>query len=218
MKKMNNQRGILAVISGFSGAGKGTVVGELLKTYKDDYCLSVSATTRAPRKDEIHGQHYFFLEREVFEQRIRQDMFLEYARYVDNYYGTPADFVFEKLDKGISVILEIEMQGALKVKERYPETLLLFVTPPTAAELEERLRGRGTEDEATIASRLSRASEEAGYMDKYDYIVCNETGKVKECASKIHHMIESEKKRPDYNQSFIAEMKAGLSRYHKGGE
>lgn len=215
---MNNERGILAVISGFSGAGKGTVVGEILRDYKESYCLSVSATTRKARKDEIDGQHYFFLEKEDFEQKIKEDRFLEYACYVDNYYGTPKDFVNDKLEQGISVILEIEMQGALKVKASHPETVLIFITPPTAEALEERLRGRGTEDDETIALRLSRAAEEACYMEKYDYIVCNETGKVEECAAKIHHIIESEKKRPVYNQQFIADMNSGLTRYHKEGE
>lgn len=123
---MNDQRGILAVISGFSGAGKGTVVRELLNTYVQEYCLSISATTRTPREGEIDGQHYFFLDKADFEQRISEGRFLEYARYVDNYYGTPKDFVFDKLERGISVVLEIEMQGALKVKERYPETVLIL--------------------------------------------------------------------------------------------
>ena len=128
---MNNQRGILAIISGFSGAGKGTVVEEILKTYDKEYCLSISATTRQPRNGEKHGQHYFFLKKEEFEQRIAEDLFLEHARYIEDYYGTPKDFVFDRLEQGISVILEIEMQGALKVKERCPEALLIFVTPPT---------------------------------------------------------------------------------------
>ena len=177
---MNNQRGILAIISGFSGAGKGTVVEEILKTYDKEYCLSISATTRQPRNGEKHGQHYFFLKKEEFEQRIAEDLFLEHARYIEDYYGTPKDFVLDRLEQGISVILEIEMQGALKVKERCPEALLIFVTPPTAEELERRLRGRGTETDEKIASRLARAAEEVSYMDKYDYIVVNETNKVAE--------------------------------------
>ena len=155
---MSDQRGILAIISGFSGAGKGTVVKELLSTYAQEYCLSISATTRGPREGEIDGQHYFFLEKADFEQRIREERFLEYARYVDNYYGTPKDFVFDKLSQGISVVLEIEMQGALKVKERYPETVLIFVTPPTAEELEARLRGRGTETEDVPGGESGRRS------------------------------------------------------------
>lgn len=213
---MNNQRGILVIISGFSGAGKGTVVSEMLKTYDEEYCLSISATTRQPREGEVHGQHYFFLEKEAFEQRIAEDQFLEHARYVEHYYGTPKDFVFDKLDQGISVILEIEMQGALKVKERCPEAVLIFVTPPTGEELERRLRGRGTETEEVIASRLARAAEEVGYMDKYDYIVVNGTNKAAECAADIHQIIEDEKKKAVYCRGLIAELSEGLSVYKKG--
>lgn len=213
---MNKQQGILAIISGFSGAGKGTVVQEILNTYDKEYCLSVSATTRQPREGENHGQHYFFLKKEEFEQRIEDDRFLEYARYVEHYYGTPKEFVFDKLEQGVSVILEIEMQGALKVKERCPEALLIFVTPPTAEELERRLRGRGTETDEVIASRLSRAAEEVTYMEKYDYIVVNETNKVAECAAAIHHLIEDEKKRAVYCGGLIGELSQGLSVYKKG--
>ena len=213
---MNDQKGILAVISGFSGAGKGTLVKELLTRHEQEYCLSISATTRIPREGEVDGQHYFFLDKSVFEQRIQEERFLEHACYVDNYYGTPKDFVFNKLSQGISVILEIEMQGALKVKERYPETVLIFVTPPTAEELEARLRGRGTETEEVILSRLSRASEEVTYMDKYDYIVLNENGKVVECAEMIHRIIESEKRKTVYGGELIESLREGLAAYKKG--
>lgn len=213
---MNDQKGILAVISGFSGAGKGTLVKELLTRHEQEYCLSISATTRIPREGEVDGQHYFFLDKSVFEQRIQEERFLEHACYVDNYYGTPKDFVFNKLSQGISVILEIEMQGALKVKERYPETVLIFVTPPTAKELEARLRGRGTETEEVILSRLSRASEEVTYMDKYDYIVLNENGKVVECAENIHQIIEAEKRKAVYGGELVEQLTEGLAAYKKG--
>lgn len=213
---MNNQRGILAIISGFSGAGKGTVVKEIFSTYEEDYSLSISATTRKPRDGEVNGVQYFFLDKEVFEKKIEENQFLEYARYLDNYYGTPKEFVFSKLDQGVSVILEIEMQGALKVKEQYPETVLIFVTPPSAAELEARLRGRGTETEEVIVSRLSRASEEVEYMNKYDYIVLNESGKAAECAAQIHHIIETEKKKVIYSSQKISELTEGLVKYKKG--
>ena len=213
---MNKQRGILAIISGFSGAGKGTLVKEIFSTYAENYSLSISATTRQPREGEVDGVQYFFMDKPVFEQKIQENQFLEYAQYVDNYYGTPKDFVFDKLDQGISVILEIEMQGALKVKEQYPETVLIFVTPPTAEELEARLRGRGTETDEVIASRLARAAEEVVYMDKYDYVVDNEDGKVAECAAKVHHIIETEKKRTMYSGQLINELTEGLARYKKG--
>ena len=213
---MNNHRGMLTIISGFSGAGKGTVVKEIFNTYKNDYSLSISATTRKPREGEEDGVQYFFLDKEVFEQKIKENQFLEYAQYVDNYYGTPKDFVYSKLDQGISVILEIEMQGALKVKEQYPETVLIFMTPPTAEELEERLRGRGTETEEVIASRLARAFEEAEYMKKYDYVVVNENGKVAECAALIHNIVETEKRRAIYSVQKINELTEGLVKYKKG--
>ena len=135
-------KGILVVVSGFSGAGKGTVMKRLLEKY-DDYALSVSVTTRAPRPGEEDGIAYFFRSREEFEQLIREDALIEYAQYVENYYGTPRSYVEEQLSAGRNVILEIEIQGAMKVKEKIPEALLVFVTPPTVAELEKRLKGRG---------------------------------------------------------------------------
>ena len=150
-----SRKGILMVLSGFSGAGKGTLVKGLLERY-DNYALSVSATTRKPRAGEEDGKAYFFKTVEEFENMIEEDSFIEYAKYVDNYYGTPKEYVQKKLDEGKDVILEIEIQGALKVKKAYPDTLLLFVMPPSAALLRERLTGRGTESEDVIASRLAR--------------------------------------------------------------
>ena len=169
--KMN--KGILVVVSGFSGAGKGTIMKELMKQY-DNYALSISATSRAPREGEVEGREYFFKTKEEFEQLISEGKFIEYAQYVNNYYGTPSDYVFSQMEQGKDVILEIEIQGALQVKEKYPNTLLVFVTPPTAEELKRRLVGRGTEDMATIEARLHRANEEAEYMNHYDYIVVND--------------------------------------------
>ena len=130
-----NQRGILIVVSGFSGAGKGTLMKELMKRYEETYALSVSATTRNPREGEVDGREYFFKTTEEFEKMIAKEELIEYARYVDNYYGTPRTYVEQQLEAGKDVILEIEIQGALKVKERFPDTLLLFVTPPSAKEL-----------------------------------------------------------------------------------
>ena len=147
-------KGILIVVSGFSGAGKGTIMRALLDKYEETYALSVSATTRDPRPGEVEGREYFF---EEFEKMIAKEDLIEYAKYVDNYYGTPRTYVEEQLERGRDVILEIEIQGALKVKEKFPETLLLFVTPPSAAELKRRLEGRGTETPEVIASRMKRA-------------------------------------------------------------
>lgn len=182
-----NKKGIITVISGFSGAGKGTIVRELVEKY--DYAISISATTRVPRDGEQDGVHYFFRTREEFEQMIRNDQLMEYAQYVDNYYGTPKDYVMRQLDKGIDVILEIEMQGALQVKERFPEVTLVFVTPPSAEELRRRLTTRGTETPEVIEKRLARAKEECAFMEKYDYIVVND--KLDECVEQIHQLIQS---------------------------
>ena len=155
-------KGLLLVISGFSGAGKGTVVKRLLEQH-NDYALSISATTRSPREGEQDGRVVLLLKskRRSFEKMIEASELIEYARYVDNYYGTPKAYVEEQLKEGKNVILEIEIQGALNIKSMFPDAVLLFIMPPSAKELERRLVGRGTEDEATIRARLSRASEEA---------------------------------------------------------
>ena len=182
-----NKKGILIVVSGFSGAGKGTIMKELLKQY-DNYALSISATTRKPRPGEEEGREYFFKTVEEFEKMIAKDELIEYARYVDNYYGTPRAYVEEQLEAGKDVILEIEIQGALKVKEKFPETLLLFVTPPTAKELKHRLVGRGTETMDVIEFRMNRAKEEAEGMDKYDYLIVNDV--LAECVEEVHRIIQ----------------------------
>ena len=151
------QQGILAVVSGFSGAGKGTLMKELLRRY-DNYALSISATTRQPREGEKHGEDYFFLSKDKFQQMIEEGQLIEYAQYVNHYYGTPKSYVEQKMAEGKDVILEIEIQGALKVKKRFPEALLVFVTPPSAEELRRRLVGRGTETIEVINARLRRAA------------------------------------------------------------
>ena len=158
---IRKNRGILTVVSGFSGSGKGTIMKELMKKYAVSYALSISATTRNPRPGETDGVEYFFRTKEQFEQMIKEDALIEYAQFVGNYYGTPRAYVEEQLEAGKDVILEIEIQGALKVKEKFPDTLLLFVTPPSAEELKNRLIGRGTETMDVIESRLARAVEEA---------------------------------------------------------
>ena len=182
-----NKRGILAIISGFSGAGKGTVVNKLLE--KDNYAVSISATTREPRQGEVDGKNYFFKSRDEFENMIENNQLIEYAEYVGNYYGTPRDYVFKKLEEGYDVILEIEMQGARKVKEKFPETALIFITPPSADELKKRLVGRGTETIEQIDKRMSRAVDECDYMNKYDYIVVNDD--LDECVDEIHRLLQS---------------------------
>lgn len=203
-----NQNGILAVVSGFSGAGKGTLMKELLRKHPEQYALSVSATTRKPRTGEEHGREYFFLSREEFEQMIETDDLIEHACYVGNYYGTPKSYVLDQMKAGRDVILEIEIQGALKVKEKFPDTLLLFVTPPGADVLQQRLRGRGTETEEVIRDRLKRAVEEAEYMDQYDYILVNDDLAV--CTEEMHQLIQAQHKKTAENMEFIAQMKQEL--------
>lgn len=210
---MRNEKGILMIISGFSGAGKGTVVKEMTQRYSN-YALSISATTRKPRDGEEDGVSYFFKTKEEFEAMIEEQQFIEYARYVDNYYGTPKAYVESQLEAGRDVILEIELQGALKVKEQFPETVLIFVTPPSAEELERRLVGRGTEDAQTIAKRMSRAYEESFFMEKYNYIVVNDT--VSECADEIHRIIRSEHAKSCRNRDFNIEIQSQLKQYSKG--
>lgn len=206
---MVNKKGILAVVSGFSGAGKGTLMRTLLGRYPSRYALSISATTRQPRAGEEHGREYFFVSSGEFEEMIREDALIEYACYVGNYYGTPRSYVEEQMAAGKDVILEIEIQGARKVKEKFPDTLLLFVTPPDAKELERRLRGRGTETEEVIRDRLKRAVEEAEYMQQYDYLLIND--EIDECVQKMHELIQSQRQRTAGNLDFIEEMKQELN-------
>ena len=183
-------KGVLAVVSGFSGAGKGTVMKALLKEY-DDYALSISVTTRSPRPGEEDGREYFFRTREEVEKMIAEEQLLEYAEYVGNYYGTPRFYVEDMLARGKNVILEIELQGAMQIKQKNPEAVLVFITPPSFEELKNRLIGRGTETEEVINSRLARAAEEAEEMDKYDYIVVND--QVEDCVHCLHQIILSER-------------------------
>lgn len=202
-----SKRGCLVIISGFSGAGKGTVVRKLTSRY-DNYALSISATTRAPRKGEENGREYFFKTREEFEELIKQDALYEYAQYVSNYYGTPKAYVQQQLDAGKDVILEIEVQGALNVKAKNPEALLLFVTPPSAQELKRRLIGRGTETLEVINERMARASEEALLMDRYDYLIIND--KLEECTETIHQLVQREHLRMSANLDMVEKIKNEL--------
>ena len=209
-----DKKGILVVVSGFSGAGKGTIMKRLLEEYPDSYALSISATTRSPRPGESHGREYFFVSEEEFEEMIREEALVEYARYVNNYYGTPKAYVMEQLEQGRDVILEIEIQGALKVKEAYPDTLLLFVSPPDAGELKKRLVNRGTEDEAAIDSRLSRAFQEAQGVEQYDYFVINDD--LEECVQEVHSIIQNEHARAARNCELIETIRAELKSFAKG--
>lgn len=210
---MQKNKGILVVVSGFSGSGKGTIMKELMKKYSNQYALSVSATTRAPRTGETDGVEYFFKTKEAFEAMIEAGELIEYAQYVGNYYGTPKAYVDEQLNAGKDVILEIEIQGALKVKEKFPDTLLLFVTPPSATELKNRLVGRGTEELAVIESRLSRAVEEAEGIEEYDYLVVNDV--LEECVEEVHSIIQNEKNRVFRNSESIAAMRSQLMEFAK---
>ena len=203
-----DKKGILIVVSGVSGAGKGTIMKEQLKKYEQKYALSVSATTRAPRPGETEGREYFFRSVEEFEKMIAKEELIEYAKYVDNYYGTPRAYVEEQLDAGKDVILEIEIQGALKVKEKFPQTLLLFVTPPSAAELKRRLVGRGTETPEVIENRMNRAAQEAEYMERYDYLIVNDV--LEECVEEMHQIIQGEHRRGFRNITFMEQMKEEL--------
>lgn len=196
------------MVSGFSGAGKGTIMKELLAKYEQSYALSISATTRAPRPGEKDGVEYFFKSREEFEKMIAAGELIEYAQYVGNYYGTPKAYVGKQLEAGRDVILEIEIQGALKVREQFPDALLLFVTPPSADELKKRLIGRGTESMEVIENRLARALEEAEGLEEYDYLVVNDV--LEECVEEVHEIIRNEHYRVSRNADNIREMREEL--------
>ncbi len=200
------KKGSLLVISGFSGVGKGTAAKRLVEKY--GYSLSVSATTRKPRAGEEDGREYFFKTEAEFKNLIDYNGFIEYARYVDNYYGTPRRFVEEELAAGHNVILEIEVQGAFNIKKQYEDALLIFITAPSAQAIRERLIGRGTESEEVIHKRLERAKEESLDMTKYDYIVINDD--LEECVDRIHAIVQAKECLLANNLEFIEETKKGL--------
>lgn len=182
------KKGILTVVSGFSGAGKGTLIKRLVQKYKN-YQLSVSATTRKPREGEVHGREYFFLQRNEFEEWIEREDFIEYANYVGNYYGTPKRFVMEMLESGKDVLLEIEIQGAKKIKKDFPEAVLIFIAPPSAKELKRRLSERKTENSKEIQKRLNRAVAESEDIFQYEYLIVNDDPDY--AAEQLHQLIQS---------------------------
>ena len=194
-----SNKGQLIVISGFSGAGKGTVVKGLVEKY--GYSLSISATTRAPRPGEVDGRDYYFKTQDEFRTMIDYNGFIEWAQYVDNYYGTPRKFVEQEIAAGRDVILEIEVQGAAIVKNQYPDAKLIFITTENVEILKERLTGRGSETEEQVKKRLKRAAEEASFIGNYDYIVIND--EINTCIDTVNSVILSEKCRREKNTKLI---------------
>ncbi len=195
------------VVSGFAGTGKGTIMKKLISEY-ENYALSVSMTTRAPRPGEENGREYFFVTKEQFEEKIAKDGLIEHACYVGNYYGTPRDYVEQKLEEGKDVVLEIELQGALSVKERFPDSVLVFVLPPSATELKARLVGRGTETMEVIEKRMKRAVEESEFIERYDYILVNDD--VDRCTKQLHEMLQAAHQTPKLHEGFIRRLQEEL--------
>ncbi len=181
--------GLLIVVSGPSGTGKGTICKALLDTYKN-INLSISATTRLPRNGEEDGKSYFFLTKEKFQNMIKENEFLEYAKVYDNYYGTPQKYVMEEIKKGNNVLLEIDIQGALQVKEKFSQGVFIFIIPPSMAELKKRITNRGTESEDSLKKRFKSAIDEIGYVRQYDYCIVND--EVEKAVDKIKAVILSE--------------------------
>ncbi len=208
----SHKRGVLTIISGFSGSGKGTVVKKMLEQHADTFRLSVSVTTRSPRDNEENAIHYFFISREKFDQMVEEERLLEYAEYVGDFYGTPREYVEEQLARGFDVLLEIEQVGAFKVKKAMPEAVLIFLTAPSVTELAARLRKRG-ESEDFMQARLAKAAQESLYIDRYDYIVINDSAD--RCAEEICGIIERERARVIYNEEFIGSLQKQLEPYRK---
>lgn len=208
---MKYKQGLVVVLSGFSGAGKGTIMKHLLERYPGSYHLSISATTREMRTGERDGREYFFKTREEFDEMIAAGEFLEYATFNGNSYGTPKAYVEQLTGEGKDVILEIEVQGALQVRKLFPEALLLFVTPPSAGELKHRLVGRGTETDEVIAQRLAISAKESALMPQYDYLIVNDV--LDDAVAEVHHIIQSEHFATDRNTEEIADMQEQLKQF-----
>jgi guanylate kinase len=201
-RKIIMSKGLLIVVSAPSGCGKGTILAEILKSNK--YYYSVSATTRQPREGEINGVNYHFMTNEEFTERINNNGMLEYAVYCDNYYGTPSKEVYEKIEQGKNVILEIEVQGAMQVREKCPDAVFVFIAPPSIKELERRLNKRGTEKEDVIQRRVSAAAYELGFADKYDYIIFN--AELEKAIEDFKIIVKAEKMKVKYTKESVYEV------------
>ncbi len=205
-----NDTGILIILSGFAGSGKGTIIKELLSRY-DNYALSVSATTRAPREGEEEGVHYFFKTEEEFKEMIARGELLEYANYVGNYYGTPREYVKQQLLAGKDVILEIETEGALNIKREYPDAVLVFVMPPSVEEIHRRLLHRGTETEEIIEKRMKKAGFEITVVDRYDYLMVNDV--LEESVELFNSIVRSQHMAVSRNRDYIEDKKKEFEEY-----
>ncbi len=210
---MMHDKGIVIVLSGFSGAGKGTIMKHLLEAHPNDYNLSISATTRPMRAGEKDGREYFFKTHEEFNEMIEKEELLEYATFNGNSYGTPKAYVEQLVSRKKDVILEIEIQGALQVKKMFPDALLLFTMPPSAKELENRLVGRGTESPEVIAQRLAISCRESEYMEKYDYLIINDS--LEKAVDQVHNIIQAEHFKVERNTTVINEMKNELKMFER---
>ena len=200
-------KGMLIVISGPSGVGKGTIGNEILKRHKENTCFSVSATTRKIRPGEKEGVHYFYKTKEEFNRMIENDEFLEYMQvFGKDSYGTPRSFVEEKRNAGFNVLLDIDVKGAMKVKANCPDALLIFIAPPSFAELRQRLVLRATESKEAVERRLAEAGTEMSYMSKYDYVVVNDV--LKDAVDTVELILKSAENSPLYNADLVASLKA----------
>lgn len=208
-----SRKGILVVVSGFSGVGKGTLMKRLTEKYSQ-YALSVSATTREPREGEVDGREYFFRSKEEFEELIKKGLLIEHAEFCDNYYGTPREYVEDQMSQGRDVILEIETQGARQVREKYPDALTLFVMPPDAQTLVERLKKRDSETEESMESRLACAVKEADCVDQYDYMIVNDD--LEESVDQMHELIVSQHNQVSRNKDFAEQIRSELKVFAKG--